>query len=247
MAAKEIVFVLGGPGSGKGTQALTIAQEYGLGYLSTGDLLRAATDEAQTPEDPDQEFLDRREQLRQIMTTGQLVPDETILELVKQEIEKSDAQYYFVDGFPRKVSQAEAFEAEICPPKAVLFLDVPDNELTQRLIKRGETSGRADDNAESIAKRLKTYHDQSYPVIEYYTPQAKVITINGFRSKDAVKADILFELRKFWDIPVKEGEPAREEPIKQQVETKVAEKVEEAQKKANEKVDQAQSKCCLLL
>jgi adenylate kinase len=205
MVEKEIVFVLGGPGSGKGTQALTIAQDYGLGYLSTGDLLRAATDESQTPDDPDQEFLDRRDQLRQIMESGQLVPDEIILALVKAEIDKSDAQYYFVDGFPRKVSQAEAFENEIAAPKAVLFLDGPDGELTQRLLKRGETSGSTDDNAESIAKRLKTYHDQSYPVIEYYTPEAKVIKINGYRSKDAVKADILFELRKFWDIPFGPG------------------------------------------
>jgi adenylate kinase len=243
MAEKEIVFVLGGPGSGKGTQALTIAQEYGLGYLSTGDLLRAATDEAQTPDDPDQAFLDRRDELREIMAAGQLVPDGIILSLVKAEIEKSDARYYFVDGFPRKVSQAEAFETEIAAPAAVLFLDVPDTELTQRLLKRGETSGRSDDNAESIAKRLKTYHDQSFPVVEYYAPQGKVIKINGFRSKDAVKADILYELRKLWEIPVKPGEPAREEPAEQKVE----QKVEEVQKKANEKIDEVQSKCCLLL
>jgi adenylate kinase family enzyme len=239
MDDKEIVFVLGGPGSGKGTQALSIARDYDLGYLSTGDLLRAATSDDQTPEDADPDYLDRQDQLREIMQSGQLVPDELILALVKEELLKSDKKYFFVDGFPRKVSQAEAFETEIATPVAVLFLDVPDTELTRRLLERGKTSGRADDNAESIAKRLQTYHDQSYPVIDYYTPQAKVVKINGLRSVDAVRADILFELRKIWEIPTKAGEPERAPDV--------VEAAGEVAKQANENVQEVKSKCCLLL
>jgi adenylate kinase len=208
---KEIVFVLGGPGSGKGTQAQTIAKDYELGYLSTGDLLRAATNDLNAPED-DPDWQERADGLRQIMRNGELVPDATILELVKAEIERSDKPIFFVDGFPRNVAQANLFEAEIAPPKAVLFLDVADAELTRRLLDRGKTSGRADDNAASIAKRLVTYHEQSFPVIDHYTPQGKVIKIDGARSISAVRADILFELRKFWNIPKKDGEPEREPP-----------------------------------
>jgi adenylate kinase len=100
--SKEIVFVLGGPGSGKGTQALRIANDYGLGYLSTGDLLRAAVDEKNAPPD-DAEWQERAAGLRRIMENGELVPDDVILALVKGEIDKSDKPYFFVDGFPRTV------------------------------------------------------------------------------------------------------------------------------------------------
>jgi adenylate kinase len=241
VGSKQIVFVLGGPGSGKGTQAQSIGADYGIGYLSTGDLLRAATDETVLAETTDEAAVERGQKLRDIMKNGELVPDDIILELVKAELEKSDKDYFFVDGFPRKVSQAEAFEAQIAPPKAVLFLDVPDAELTARLLKRGETSGRADDNAESIAKRLQTYHDQSYPVVDLYQPQGKVVKLNGFRPVDAVRAEILYELRKFWNLPVKDGEPARvPEPQGE---------VAAAAQTAQAVVDQAKSasKCCLLL
>jgi adenylate kinase len=207
--SKEIVFVLGGPGSGKGTQAQTIAKDYGLGYLSTGDLLRAATDEKNAPAD-DPDWHDRAEGLRTVMQNGGLVPDETILALVKAELAKSDKAYFFVDGFPRNVPQAQLFETEIAPPKAVLFLDVGFPELKRRLLERGKTSQRSDDNAESIDKRLVTYSEQSFPVIEHYKPQNKVITIDGARPIDIVRANILAELRKFWTIPKKDGEPGGE-------------------------------------
>jgi adenylate kinase family enzyme len=249
IASKSIIFVLGGPGSGKGTQTQSIANDYGIGYLSTGDLLRAATSDEFLNGNEDASAVERGEKLKEIMKNGELVPDEVILELVKVELEKSDKAYFFVDGFPRAVSQAEAFEAQIAAPAAVLFLDVPDTELTARLLKRGETSGRSDDNQEAIVKRLATYHDQSYPVVERYTPQGKVIKLNGFRPIDAVRAEILFQLRKIWDIPVKEGEPERQpEP-----EGELAQAGEAAQaavdqaKEGAKDAKEAASKCCLLL
>ena len=231
-AEKEVIFVLGGPGSGKGTQTQTIANEYGIGYLSTGDLLRAAT--AAGKEDEEGEDRDFIEALRETMKSGQLVSDETIMRLVKSELDKSDKQYFFLDGFPRTVKQAELFTEQIGECRAVLFLDVPDIELKTRLLKRGETSGRADDNEESILKRLATYHEQSYPVIELYEPKGKVVRVNGLRSIDAVKAEVLYELRKMWEIPTKEGEPERQpDPTVEGAATAAAEK--------------AKSKCCTLI
>lgn len=265
LAAKEVIFFLGGPGSGKGTQSMVIAQEYDIGYLSTGDLLRSVTAEGKAEEEGDAEWLEKIKELREIMKNGQLVADETIMELVKREMQKSDKSRFFVDGFPRTQKQAELFEAQICECKAVLFLNVPDDVLKARLLKRGESSGRADDNEESIVKRLATYHEQSYPVIEYYKPKGKVIEINGIRTKDAVKADILFELRALgWDLPKKEGEPERIEDKIDDIKNKVEEgkaEVEDAKKdleNAKDKVsaqadkvateaEKVKSKCCYFL
>lgn len=230
LSSKEVVFVLGGPGSGKGTQSQNIAKEYGIGYLSTGDLLRAATSEADEALEGDK--LDLVVTLRDKMKNGELVPDEIILQLVKEEMAKQEAKYFFLDGFPRTVAQAEKFTEQIGECKAVLFLEVSDDELTSRLLKRGETSGRTDDNLDAIKKRLETYHNASFPVIEMYEPKGKVIKINGLRSIDAVRADILAELRKFWEIPVHEGEPQQVPEGETQAE-KVAEKVS--------------SKCCNLI
>jgi adenylate kinase family enzyme len=244
---KEIVFVLGGPGSGKGTQALSIARDYDIGYLSTGDLLRGATDEFTASDDIPADLLEKRDQLRQIMQAGQLVPDEIILALLQSELKRSDNPHFFVDGFPRTVAQAEEFEAQIASPVAVVFLDVADAELTKRLLNRGKTSGRADDNAESIAKRLQTYHEQSYPVIDYYVPQAKVVPIDGMRSVDAVRAEILFELRKFWDIPVKNGEPERVEVKKGEVVEVKEEEPETVEANEEQQAPVQKSSHCLLL
>jgi adenylate kinase family enzyme len=125
-------------------------------------------------------------------------------------MQAQNTKYFFLDGFPRTVAQAELFEQQGVKVTAVLFLDVPDTELTKRLLKRGETSGRSDDNQSAIVNRLQTYHNESYPVIQFYEPKGKVVKLNGFRSLNAIRADILYEIRKFWDIPVKAGEPQRE-------------------------------------
>lgn len=224
MTDKEIVFVLGGPGSGKGTQALSIARDYGIGYVSTGDLLRAATDESGAPDDPGG---DSRAQLRDTVRAGGLAPDETVLALLEAALARSDNPRFLVGGFPRTVAQAEDFEARVAVPVAVVFLSVPDAELAARSLSRG----RAGDSAEAIERRLQAYHDQSDPVIDYYVPQAKVITIDGAAGVDAVRAEVLFELRKLWDIPARAGEPeAAGAPAEQ-----------------GAPAGGAQSKCCLLL
>ncbi|KAH0792761.1 Adenylate kinase family protein [Histomonas meleagridis] len=197
MEGKEIVFVLGGPGSGKGTQALTISKEHGIGYLSTGDLLRAAT--APLPEGVEDQRSEKEkqtiEELKKTMQNGQLVPDEIVIDLVEKELKGQNAKYFFLDGFPRSLSQAQKFTEQIGPCKGVLFLDVPDEELTKRLLNRGLTSGRSDDNEESIKKRLVTYHQISVPVIEYYEPKGKVIRIDGSKGISDVHDEIISVLR----------------------------------------------------
>ena len=198
MEGKEIVFVLGGPGSGKGTQALTISKEYGIGYLSTGDLLRAAT--APLPEGVEDKRSGQEketiEKLKKIMKDGQLVPDEIVIDLVKKELMAQNAKYFFLDGFPRSLSQTQKFAEQIGECKGVLFLDVPDEELTKRLLNRGLTSGRADDNEESIKKRLQTYHQISFPVIDYYDPKGKVLRVDGSKSISEVHEEIVTILRQ---------------------------------------------------
>lgn len=204
MQEKEFVFVLGGPGSGKGTQSLQIAKEYNIGYLSTGDLLRAAVQPlapgaVDTRTEAEKEM---NEHIKNLMKNGQLVPDEVVLDLVKLEIQKQDRKYFFLDGFPRSIAQAEKFEQQIGKCRAVLFLDVPDDVLLSRLVKRGETSGRADDNEEAAKKRLVTYHNVSYPVIDHYSPKGMVIKLNGNRTIRETHDDIIAQLRSalHWEL-----------------------------------------------
>lgn len=204
MQEKEFVFVLGGPGSGKGTHSVQIAKDYNIGYLSTGDLLRAATQPLPegVVDTRTQEEKDMNENIKNLMKNGQLVPDEVVLNLVKLEIKKQNKKYFFLDGFPRSIAQAEKFEKQIGNCKAVLFLDVPDDVLLSRLVKRGQTSGRADDNEEAAKKRLVTYHQISYPVIEYYAPKGKVIRIDSNKSIQEVHNNFISELKDklHWEL-----------------------------------------------
>lgn len=206
--SKDFIFVLGGPGSGKGTQSKWIADNYGLGYLSTGDLLREAISKVDNPpEGISEEELENLRNLSNIMKTGGLVDDLVVINLIKKTTEKSEYLHWLIDGFPRKMSQSEKFSQEIGDCVSVLSFSVSDSVLTERLLKRGETSGRSDDNLESIKKRIETFHKESSEVIKYYKSIKKCIEINGERSIDEVRADCIFEIRKIWKIPIKEGEP----------------------------------------
>ena len=177
---KIVIFFIGGPGSGKGTQSERIVQEYGLGYMSTGDLLRKEVDSGS----------ELGKVLFEQMHAGQLVPMEVIISLIKKELLTQEKEAYLIDGFPRKIDQAQLFEQTICPAKLTLYLSVPDDVLTERLLKRAETSGRDDDNPETIQKRLVTFHDVSEPVFNYYQQSGRAVSIDGNREPDEVFADI---------------------------------------------------------
>jgi adenylate kinase len=169
------IILCGAPGSGKGTQSELLVAQYGLKHLSTGDLLRNEIKE--------------KTELGQIasgyISQGQLVPDQMIIDIIVKNIDEQpdDCKGFILDGFPRTVAQAEALESILNSrnKKSTVLIDlnVPDEELINRLLKRGESSGRADDNLETIKKRLDVYYSQTTPVAEYYKTLNKYAFVEG--------------------------------------------------------------------
>jgi adenylate kinase len=160
--------MLGPPGSGKGTQAKPLAAEQGLAYVSTGELLRRAGGDAQA-------YMDR----------GELVPDELVVGLVGDAIGHAG---YVLDGFPRNVAQAQTLDAELeragrALPRAIL-LDVPDDEVVERLAGRG----RADDDPDTVRNRLRVYHEETEPVIAYYAGRDRLRRVDGRGRAEEVAA-----------------------------------------------------------
>ncbi len=172
----QIVFVLGGPGSGKGTQCDKIKAEYECVHLSAGDLLRAEVASGS----------DVGRKCEALMKEGKLVPVTVTLNLLKKAMIESGGKFFLIDGFPRALDQAEQFESSIMPCKAVLFFDCPEEEMEKRLLKRGETSGRSDDNADTIRKRFKTFLEQSLPVKDHYLAQSKCHVLSAVPTPDEV-------------------------------------------------------------
>jgi len=164
-----IIWVLGGPGSGKGTQCARLVAKYGFIHLSSGDLLREEVSSGS----------ERGKQLNEIMATGQLVPKDIVLDLIKQAILKNvnTAKGFLIDGYPREIQQGVDFEDKIAPCSLVLYFDCSDQTMTVRLLGRAKDSGRVDDNEEAIKKRLVTFHEHSEPVMEHY--KAKVARIDA--------------------------------------------------------------------
>jgi adenylate kinase len=179
------ILLLGPQGSGKGTQAKRIAGEYGIPHIATGDMLRAAM-AAETP-------LGRT--VKPIYDAGGLVPDEIMIELIRERLDEPDAADGFVlDGFPRTMPQAEAFDAmlrEIARELTVVFaLQVSDEICVERLLKRAEDEGRPDDTPEAIRTRLDLYHRETEPLIEHYRTQGILVTIHGDGTPNEVFAEI---------------------------------------------------------
>jgi len=173
-----IVWVLGGPGSGKGTQCARLVERYGFQHLSSGDLLR---DEVQSGSDKGKEISD-------MMVKGVLVPRAVVLDLLKQAMLKNlnNAKGFLIDGYPREVEQGEDFEKDIAPCALVLYFDCKDDTMKGRLLGRAKSSGRADDNEETIIKRLATFHQCSEPVIAKYS--SKVCSICADTDPDTIFA-----------------------------------------------------------
>ncbi|KAM8934267.1 adenylate kinase isoenzyme 1 [Pelodytes ibericus] len=174
----KIIFVVGGPGSGKGTQCEKIVQKYGYTHLSTGDLLRAEVSSGS----------ERGKTLSAIMEKGELVPLDTVLDMLRDAmVAKADvSKGFLIDGYPREVKQGEEFEKKIAAPSLLLYIDAGSDTMVKRLLKRGETSGRADDNEETIKKRLETYYKATEPVIALYEGRGIVRKIHAEGSVDDV-------------------------------------------------------------
>lgn len=176
------LILFGPPGSGKGTQSEKIVEQFGLIHLSTGNLLR-------------QEIHDKTalgQEAKNFMDKGQLVPDEVVIAMIDTCIEKnSGCKGFLFDGFPRTVAQAEALDKLLSYRKTginkVIALDVAEEELIRRLLKRGETSSRSDDSNEDVIRnRLSVYKKETEPVADHYKQQNKLEIIHGVGSVDDI-------------------------------------------------------------
>ncbi|KAG0040563.1 bifunctional uridylate/adenylate kinase [Podila clonocystis] len=176
-----VIFVLGGPGAGKGTQCANLVRDFGFVHLSAGDLLRAEQ------ERPGSQY---GELIKTYIKEGKIVPMEVTIALLENEMLASGQDRFLIDGFPRKMDQALKFEEAVVPSKFTLYFECPEEVMLKRLMKRGETSGRADDNIESISKRFRVFTETSYPVIEHYGNLAKVHKVSCVDAPEAVYANV---------------------------------------------------------
>ncbi|MCH5225922.1 MAG: adenylate kinase [Muribaculaceae bacterium] len=186
------IVLFGGPGSGKGTQSEKLIDKYGLHHISTGEVLR--------------DHIKRETELGKIAKSyideGQLIPDDLMIRILDDVLEKEakDKPGVIFDGFPRTIPQAEALN-ELLNKRgkelhAVVGLEVPDEKLVARMIQRGKDTGRADDNEETIKKRLHVYHNQTSPLKEHYKKQNKYVAIDGDREINNIFEAITKELDK---------------------------------------------------
>ena len=173
-----VVFVIGGPGSGKGTQCAKIKTEFNYNHLSTGDILRTVVKEQKAP---------GWQQLDSDMKEGKLIDSETLMKFIKFSIQGSTNKKILLDGFPRNKENLDCWNknmGDVADVKGVLYFEVSDEEMKKRLLGRNE--GRADDNEETIAKRLATFNNDTKPIIEFYEKQGNLIKIDASRTVDEI-------------------------------------------------------------
>lgn len=186
------IVLFGAPGSGKGTQSAKLIDEYGLYHISTGELLRDHIKRGTPLGKTADEYISK----------GQLIPDQLMIDILDDVLEKeaSGKSGVVFDGFPRTIPQAEALK-ELLRKRgtdlhAVIGLEVPEDELVNRMLARGKETGRADDNIETIKNRLDVYHNQTLPLRDYYTNEKKYLAINGLGIVDEIFHDIADQLER---------------------------------------------------
>ncbi|KAG5645857.1 UMP-CMP kinase [Asterophora parasitica] len=189
-----VIYVLGGPGAGKGTQCANLVKDFGFCHLSAlpaGDLLRA---------EQNREGSQFGSLIQTCIKEGTIVPMEVTIKLLDNAMQAAMAENrlgdgwqdgrgrFLIDGFPRKMDQAVKFDETVCLSSVVLYFSTTEEVLLERLLVRGKTSGREDDNVESIKKRFRTYKLDTMPVIEYYTSQGKVAEVDSTGTVEEVHA-----------------------------------------------------------
>ena len=179
------IVIFGAPGSGKGTQSERIVEKYGINHISTGDVLRAEIKNGTELGKTAKGYIDQ----------GQLIPDELMIDILASVFDSfKDSKGVIFDGFPRTIAQAEALKKMLAERgqdvSVMVDLEVPEDERMVRLIKRGKDSGRADDNEETIKKRLHVYHSQTAPLIDWYKNEKKYQHINGLGTMEGIFAEI---------------------------------------------------------
>ena len=179
------IVIFGAPGSGKGTQSEFLIKEYGLSHISTGDVLR--------------EQIAKQTELGKVaesyISNGKLIPDELMIDILDKVLDSmQDSKGVIFDGFPRTINQAEALDKLLAKRGSsldiVIGLEVDEDELIKRLINRGKTSGRSDDNLETIQKRLDVYHSQTNPLREHYIKKGKYHAIHGMGDVNEIFSNI---------------------------------------------------------
>ncbi|KDP31410.1 hypothetical protein JCGZ_11786 [Jatropha curcas] len=176
---ETVIFVLGGPGSGKGTQCPKIVEHFGFTHLCAGELLQAEVESGS----------ENGEMIQNFKKEGKIVPSEVTVKLLQQAMQQSGKKKFLIDGFPRNEENRTAFENIIkIEPDLVLFFDCPEEVLTKRLLSRNQ--GRVDDNIDTIQKRLKVYFQSTLPVINYYSSKGKVQKIDAQKCIDEVFEDV---------------------------------------------------------
>lgn len=183
--------LLGAPGSGKGTQASRLKAELGVPHVSTGDMLRAAV-AAGTP---------MGLQAKAVMASGQLVSDDILLGMLGDRLAQPDARGGFIlDGYPRNLAQAAALDQLLArigqPLDAVIKLEVPNGVIVARCEIRFKAEGRADDNPETVAKRLAVYAERTAPVADFYARAGKLQVVDGVGALDEVTGRVKLALQR---------------------------------------------------
>ncbi len=172
--------ILGKQGAGKGTQCALLVKHYGIPHISTGDMLRAAVEEG----------TDLGLQAKEIMEAGELVSDGLILGIVRERLARPDAQFGFLlDGFPRTEVQARELTAMLAPSviDVAIDIEVPDDVVLERMLARG----RADDTPEAIQRRLELYQTETAPLLEFFSSQGILISVDGLGTEDEVQDRII--------------------------------------------------------
>ncbi|MDR0650835.1 MAG: adenylate kinase [Candidatus Peribacteria bacterium] len=183
MMAKQVIAMFGAPGSGKGTQAKNLMSEYGFTQVSTGELLRERVKISDA----------LGKQLFEVMNAGGLVPDDLISQMLEEHLKQLDAEKLIFDGFPRNEAQSGVFDillqklgiTDLTP----IYLHVEEQELIRRLLNRATIEGRADDNKETITKRIQTYNEVTKPVVEHYRKNPNFVEVSG----DDQPAEVVWE------------------------------------------------------
>jgi adenylate kinase len=180
------LLLIGPPGSGKGTQGVRLAERFGVEHIAAGDLLRHEV-ETQTP---------LGQQVADYLDRGELVPDQLIIDLVMPKLlAAAAANGYVLDGFPRSVGQAvearRLAERADSAATAAVFLDAPEDELADRLLKRAMTEGRSDDTAEVIHTRLRVFNEVTQPLLDFYADRGLLHVVDATTSVDDVTAAII--------------------------------------------------------
>ncbi|XP_057341114.1 adenylate kinase isoenzyme 1 [Microplitis mediator] len=175
----KTIWVIGGPGCGKGTQCSKIIDKYGLLHLSSGDLLREEVASGSS----------RGASLQELMSKGLFVPTDVVLSLIKERMDKarqdgSTKTGFLIDGYPRELEQGLQFEKDVCPVDLILFFDVKNDTMKARLLGRAAVSGRADDNEETIVKRIEIFNEKNNKIVEHY--KDKVVRINAEGTIDSI-------------------------------------------------------------